>query len=99
MEDNIKNKYIEEIDKDSNIYIDNIKLNKTDIEVLQKHVSFFPPDLLNARVRESKPKTPNPITSKPEHNIMTYQQSRSNQQNLKPFNQIRSNRGISMKFM
>ena len=32
--------------KTSNSFDKNIKLTKTDLEVLEKHVSFFPPDLL-----------------------------------------------------
>ena len=32
--------------KTSDSFAKNIKLTKTDLEVLEKHVSFFPPDLL-----------------------------------------------------
>ena len=78
----------------------NMKLTNTDIEVLEKKVSFFPEALLNAPVRKSKTNMPinqTPImTPKPINQISSVRPMSS----IKPINQIMGRRrGMGMRFM
>lgn len=79
----------------------NIKLNKTDLEVLEKKVSFFLPELLKEPEKiKQKPiqqrPQPNPNPKPQIHTMPTITQNRSI---IQPMSQMRGKgmRGIGMK--
>lgn len=76
----------------------NIKLNKTDLEVLEKKVSFFLPELLKEPEKKREPLQQRPQL-KPKPQLYTMPTITQNKTVIQPMNQIRGRgmRGIGMK--
>ena len=81
-------------------YQKNIKLNKTDLEVLQKKVTFFLPELLKEPEKKKVPLQQKPQPQlKQKQQLYTMPTIIQNKSVIQPMSQIRSRgmRGIGMK--
>lgn len=82
---------------------ENIKLTKTDLEVLEKNVSFFPPDLVykerKSKVSQNKVINNNsvfkPLTHRPVNQMMP---NNENKPNININRMIINNRPMGMRF-
>ncbi|ALH23250.1 hypothetical protein ceV_344 [Chrysochromulina ericina virus CeV-01B] len=80
----------------------NIKLNKTDLEVLQKKVNFFLPELLKEPEKKKVPLQQKPQPQlKQKQQLYTMPTIIQNKSVIQPMSQMRSRgmRGISMKML
>lgn len=76
----------------------NIKLNKTDLEVLEKKVSFFLPELLKEPEKKKEPIQQKPQL-RPKPQLYTMPTITQNKTVIQPMSQMRGRgmRGIGMK--
>lgn len=75
---------------------ENIKLTKTDLEVINKHVSFFPPDLLYKERESNKKKSI--LTNKPVIRPIISNHSNTNN-NIQPLHPTKNKPSIQPNMM